>query len=143
MSEKRKISVLFLVIANVIMTVHAFIPHHHHNHFSLLEYYTHCDCNHIAISHHESQPEGLAHEHANHEDDEAYCSMGSYFIGSHSESYDKIVVLPTFQPLHCNLYQQELTHIKIPENRCLKKPYLLHDYEAIIASVGGLRAPPV
>lgn len=139
---KKAIALLFLLLANISLLVHAVVPHHHHDDIAVC-FATACcadndeasQCHHDSGGHRhdgDTQPDGCALK-------EVYVRFenGRLFADS-SPDYDS--QYPVLYLLPINSVTEVTVSEKLPFRN---KPYLLSYHTALVARSIGLRAPPM
>lgn len=135
---RKRLAILFLLLANLVFLAHAAIPHHHHGSVACFAV-SHCD----ESDDHGDHCDGAEHSHDH--SDSSLCRVLQDVVASETSSYKFKIEINDFQ---------SLIHAIIPdfsnlENEELDINLLLRDasfksfYKSIIVSCQGLRAPPV
>ncbi|WP_313380484.1 DUF6769 family protein [Proteiniphilum saccharofermentans] len=147
---KKAVAISFLLLANMIVLVHAVIPHHHHNQlpvsFDIVQH-EHGDATHEHFPHnHDTQhpvPHGdNSHGHKVFEEcilNQAYLKIGNDKQVAQLHNLD-------FTLLSCLLtpFSDSLTAVAGLEGLPFRQnPYLLSYHTEFISQSLGLRAPPV
>ncbi|MDR0796530.1 MAG: hypothetical protein LBE79_10875 [Tannerella sp.] len=126
---KKVIALSFLMIAGIILLVHAVIPHHHHGGISCISYATH-------------KQDGNSTDDDAHED----CLLTKVCLRWSNDKQNFNFHDFDFVPLLCTfILFSEYSSFQIKDDIGLllrEKPYL-HGHTELITRSTGLRAPPV
>lgn len=153
---KKAIPFIFLLLANIIILAHTFVPHHHHdsiavaivNTFSADDEAVHNHGhgnNHIHTHSHDKANNTKAHDHSGHELSEECLLNAPYLRQNQVKQFssadndfspvpDFIILFSLVPRININDYG-ELPFIQ--------KPYLISYHTTYISQSLGLRAPPV
>lgn len=142
---KKAISLFFTLLANLILLVHAVVPHHHHEDIA-------CFTNHFNTEHgitchqHENHDPGNDHD-TDHENDN--CSLHEllaivpdrirqeqlqYFFNDRPEACTYAIIAKTAM--------LDPSELHTASGEYIRKPYLLRTYRQVYTCSNSLRAPP-
>lgn len=138
---KKRIALLFLIVANSVLLAHTFAPHHHHSK-QVCIVSNHCD-----NAHDEQSTDKINHKH-NHENDgesnTEICILKQVFVirsdrGNNEIQEFSIISLDYINTLLCS----PTDNLNLSHQYCFisSHPPNFHSYQG--ESAVGLRAPPI
>jgi len=145
---KQKISIFFILLANVVILAHAVVPHHHHNRaVAVLADVTHGDWEHIMEHHHHDSP----HDDSDSDECAIDDSAAAVCLSQKRDLVEKPLLTPTGDDGNWDSFSLALVAVlaKVqslalspPGNAHFLIPYHQGFHSDFIALALGLRAPP-
>jgi hypothetical protein len=156
---KRRLSILMIMLANILILAHAVVPHHHHNKMFVAivnvlddnarDLFNH---EHSHSHHHDgnNQTDNPAHHHdSGTEDCLMYEAEAAAALKNQTDDEGKCTIAPSqnsddgMQILLYAIGLYELTlHSTNSDDHVWRRPYVIRGHSDYVARAKGLRAPP-
>ena len=126
---RKKVAIVFLLLANIVLLTHTVLPHHHHSDGSVCFFVNSCN-------------NDVSHDNENHQNRCDDCSLISNVFINQQQGQDHIKYEPASHPV---LFITPYDNINLRQNTSFSFeyiPFITSLYSSALLRTCGLRAPP-